>query len=58
MLKKQEHLQYLEEGRQLRMAQAEEIMKLETIKEDKLHNLRQQGISQGYLAQLSKKRIE
>ena len=57
-IKKQEHLEYLEEGRKLRMAKAEEIMKLETIKEGKLLTLKQQGISDGYLAQLSKKRIE
>ena len=43
-VKKQSRLDYLEEGRQLRVAQADEILKLETIKANKLNELKGYGI--------------
>ena len=43
-VKKQSRLDYLEEGRQLRVAQADEILKLETIKANKLNELKNYGI--------------
>jgi hypothetical protein len=38
-LKKQQRADYMEEGRKLRLAKADEIMKLETIKSNKLYGL-------------------
>jgi hypothetical protein len=39
-MKKQARLDYLEEGRKMRLAQADEILKLETIKKQKLLGLK------------------
>lgn len=55
--KKQSRLDYLEEGRQLRVAQADEILKLETIKTNKLNELKGYGINDKYLGELSRHKI-
>lgn len=56
-IKKQQRQDYLEEGRRVRMAQADEILKLETIKQNKLAMLGTIGISSKYQAELQKKKI-
>ena len=56
-VKKQSRLDYLEEGRQLRVAQADEILKLETIKANKLNELKGYGISDKYIGELSRHKI-
>ena len=56
-LKKQQRQDYFEEGRQLRIAKADEIMKLETIKQNKLQNLSSLGIENKYLSELERKKI-
>ena len=55
--KKQMRMDYLEEGRKIRISQADEILKLETIKANKLQNLGQLGIQSKYLSELQKKKI-
>jgi hypothetical protein len=57
-IKKQERLDYLEEGRRVRQEQGDEKMRLESIKEKKLHELIGVGISEKYTADLSKKKIQ
>jgi hypothetical protein len=47
----------LEEGRKIRVAQADEILKLETIKQNKMNQMRQMGISDKYQSELNKKKI-
>jgi len=39
------------------MAQADEILKLETIKQNKLNSLRNLGIEAKYLAELERKKV-
>lgn len=56
-LKKQQRQDYFEEGRKLRIAKADEIMKLETIKQSKLSNLSGLGIENKYLSELERKKI-
>ena len=56
-IKKQERLDYLEEGRKVRQEQDEEKRRLEMIKNRKLDELKHLGISQKYTADLSKKKI-
>lgn len=55
--KRQSRLDYLEEGRQLRVAQADEILKLETIKANKLKELQGHGISEKYMGELTRHKI-
>ena len=57
-IKKQERLDYLEEGRLVRQKMAEEKRKLERIKDDKLNELEHLGIVGKYKAELAKKKIE
>ena len=56
-LKKQERLDYLEEGRKVRQKIEDERLKVEGIKAQKLQGLREIGIADKYQADLSKKRI-
>lgn len=56
-VKKQSRMDYLEEGRQLRVAQADEILKLETIKANKLNELQNYGIQQKYIGELQRHKI-
>ena len=53
-IKKQHRLDYLEEGRKMRMNQADEILKLETIKMNKLQQMKQIGIIDKYAGSLAK----
>ena len=55
--KKQERLDYLEEGRKVRQKIEDERLKVEGIKAQKLQGLREIGIADKYQADLSKKRI-
>ena len=55
--KKQQRLDYLEEGRKIRVAQADEILKLETIKTNKLNEMQQVGISDKYQSELARRKI-
>lgn len=48
--KKQQRLDFMEEGRKLRVSQADEILKLETIKNNKLQSLYDLGIEKKYLS--------
>ena len=57
-IKKQHRLDYLEEGRKMRMNQADEILKLETIKMNKLQQMKQIGISDKYAGSLVKQKIK
>ncbi|CAI2366155.1 unnamed protein product [Moneuplotes crassus] len=57
-VKKQERLDYLEEGRKVRQSQAEERARLEMIKKKKLNDLKNLGISDKYTSDLSKKKIQ
>lgn len=56
-VKKQQRLDFLEEGRKMRMGQADEILKLETIKMNKLQQMKQIGIIDKYAGTLAKKKI-
>ena len=56
-MKKQQRADYLEEGRKLRLAKADEILKLETIKTNKLNNLQRLGIEDKYLSELERKKV-
>ena len=56
-LKKQQRLDYLEEGRKVRQKIEDERLKVEGIKAQKLQGLRDIGIAEKYQADLSKKRI-
>ena len=55
--KKQERLDYLEEGRKVRQRIEDERMKVEGIKAQKLQQLKEIGIADKYQADLAKKRI-
>ena len=55
--KKRNRMDYLEEGRKMRVAQADEILKLETIKHQKLNYLQNMGINNKYMADLERKKI-
>ena len=55
--KKQTRQDHLEEGRKLRVGQADEILKLETIKSNKLNSLLSLGVESKYLSALSRKPI-
>ena len=54
---KQERLDHLEEGRKIRQSQEEERRRLEQIKNRKLGELENLGISQKYTADLAKKKV-
>lgn len=56
-IKKQERLDFLEEGRKVRQKIDEERNKIETIKEKKLNDLKKIGIEDKYQAQLARKKI-
>ena len=47
----------LEEGKRLRMLQAQELMKLEQIKRSKLSNMKDLGIEQKYRVELEKHKL-
>jgi len=55
--KKQERLDYLEEGRKVRQRIEDERLKVEGIKKQKLDQLAEIGIAEKYRADLAKKRI-
>lgn len=56
-VKKQNRLDYLEEGRKVRQRIEDERLKVERIKAEKLQGLVDLGIESKYQADLSKKRI-
>lgn len=56
-VKKQNRLDYLEEGRKVRQRIEDERLKVERIKAQKLQGLVDLGIEDKYQADLSKKRI-
>ena len=56
-VKKQQRLDYLEEGRKVRQKIEDERVKVEKIKAKKLGDLKDIGIADKYQADLSKKRI-
>jgi hypothetical protein len=56
-LKKQDRLDYLEEGRKVRQKIEDERLKVEGIKNEKLQSIKDLGIAQKYMADLSKKKI-
>ena len=56
-VRKQDRLDYLEEGRKVRQRIEDERLKVERIKADKLNGLKELGIADKYQADLSKKRI-
>lgn len=56
-VKKQERLDYLEEGRKVRQRIEDERLKVEGIKKAKLQSLQEIGIAEKYQADLAKKRI-
>lgn len=55
--KKQERLDYLEEGRKMRQKIEEERRKIEAIKQRKLQELRDLEIPEKYQAELARKKI-
>ena len=55
--KKQQRLDYLEEGRKVRQKLEDERLKVEGIKAQKLQGLKDIGIADKYQADLTKKRI-
>lgn len=55
--KKQKRLDFLEEGRRLRVGQADEILKLETIKSNKLRQLYDMGIEKKYVSALERSQV-
>ena len=57
-VKKQERLDFLEEGRKVRQKIDEERHKIETIKDKKLKDLTSLGIEEKYTAQLARKKIQ
>ena len=56
-VKKQDRLDYLEEGKRVRSKLAEDRMKIESIKARKLEEINQLGIEEKYRAELPKKKI-
>ena len=48
----------MEEGRKLRVIQADEILKLETIKNNKLQSLYDIGIEKKYLSALERSKVD
>ena len=56
-VKKQDRLDYLEEGKRVRNKLAEDRMKIESIKALKLEEISQLGIEEKYRAELAKKKI-
>lgn len=54
---KHDRLDYLEEGRKVRQKLADERLKVEGIKKQKLASLQEIGIEDKYQAELSKKKI-
>lgn len=56
-VKKQDRLDYLEEGKRVRNKLAEDRMKIESIKARKLEEIGQLGIKEKYRAELAKKKI-
>ena len=56
-VKKQDRLDYLEEGRKVRQKIEDERLKVERIKREKLDGLRGIGIADKYQTDLSKKKI-
>lgn len=56
-LKRQQRLDYLEEGRKVRQKQEDEKKKLENIKKKKITNLQDLGVPDKYQAELNRKRI-
>jgi len=56
--KKIDKLDYLEEGRKLRQKLADEILKLETIKSNKVNSMETLNISKKYQTDLLKQKIE
>jgi len=56
-VKKQDRLDYLEEGRKVRQRLEDERVKVEGIKGQKLQSLQKLGIDNKYQADLSKKKI-
>lgn len=56
-VKKQDRLDYLEEGKRVRSKLAEDRMKIESIKARKLEEINQLGIEEKYRAELAKKKI-
>lgn len=55
--KKQDRLDYLEEGRKVRQKLEEERLKVERIKQEKLKHLQELGIEDKYKHDLAKKKI-
>ena len=55
--KKQDRLDYLEEGRKVRQRIEDERLKVEKIKADKLNGLKDLGIDNKYQTDLAKKKI-
>ena len=56
-VKKQDRLDYLEEGKRVRNKLAEDRMKIESIKARKLEEIGHLGIEEKYRAELVKKKI-
>ena len=56
-LKKQERIDYLEEGKKVRQRIEDERLKVEGIKGEKLQGIKDLGIAEKYMADLSKKKI-
>lgn len=56
-MKKQDRLDYLEEGKRVRSKLAEDRMKIESIKARKLDEINELGIEEKYKAELAKKKI-
>lgn len=57
-VKKQERLDYLEEGKRVRQKLEDERLKVEQIKQQKLAGIQQLGIEPKYQTELAKKKIE
>ena len=49
--------EYLEEGRKLRVQQADEVLRLETIKANKLKELETSGVEGRYMSDLQRKKV-
>lgn len=56
--KKQDRMDYLEEGRRMRQKMEEDKKKLEFIKERKLGELKKMNISEKYVGELSKTKVQ